>query len=1074
MKTNKLAILLITLLACTGNSIPLANAQITGGAVHGVVRNQLREPVAGAKVTCVNTGTNQSRSTTTDDEGLYRLPSLAVGSYEITVEIATYQKTVQQVTLRVNEDAGVDVELPALGSSEQVNVVGTSAPITETSSSVLGIVLENKQITELPINGRNFLQLGVLVANVNSTPSIRSGAEGGARNGPFAVAGQRDRSLTFLVDGVDNTDSLSGSLTARISIDSIQEFKMITSLGAAEYGYHSGGTINIITKSGTNNFHASMFEFFRNNRLNSPNYFESLAGRSASQFNNNQFGGTLGGPVIKDSTFFLVNYEAQRLRAGSAQFSNVPTEAERQGIFRSPFTGQNVQLPVDPVSAEILRRYIPLPNVQSEFGNFISTPVLRGRNDFAIFRVDHLISGNDVINARHYISDSDTFLPINPEGVRGLPRSPTIPGFGLIEQTRTQNFAIAHTHTFGVQTVNDLRFGYNRYSLDQLPENQDKPSELGFTGVEGARGLYLMGVQGISGFGAVPYPIYNRVGNFHIADSLSFINGHHALKAGGEMRFTRQKQDYFARGQAIFIFNGFASFISPVADFVLGAPGAVLSVQRSIGSPMRQETAGLFFQDDYQVSRRLVLNLGVRYELNTVLNSPAHKITNFSFQRGVFTPGRDTDTELYKGDHNNFAPRLGFAWSVTGDGRTVLRGGYGIYYDTIVHSLAAGMNGQNPYDGAFFAFSLAPSGPGKLAGMLNPATLIPLGGPSQSYDENLRTPYAQHFNLTLQREFGHTSVLSVGYVGSKGTKLLNIRDINQAFYIPGADASGQPLSSFFNVDSRRPSQLFHLTQSPVGGIAQLETGSSSIYHSFQATLNKRFSRGLSILGTYTWSKSIDNAADPFGFTGDSGAPQNSHDMRQERGRSAFDIGHQFTVGCTYELPFSGNEWVRGWQVNAIATSKSGQPYTPILDFDPSLTGGFTSRPNYAPGALIEKDGQVTINRNLPLDPFTGLPMALIPATGEFGNLGRNTFTGPRYKNVDLSILKETRVGEKMRIQSRFEMFNVFNTTNLSLPERRLMDPFFGRSSRTADAAGASPGIGGGGPRAIQVALRLIY
>jgi hypothetical protein len=817
-----------------------------------------------------------------------------------------------------------------------------------------------------------------------------------------------------------------------------------------------------------------MFEFFRNNKLNSANYFESLAGRSASQFNSNQFGGTAGGPVIKDKTFFLVNYEAQRLRAGSPQFSNVPTEAQRHGIFRNPFTGQNVQLPVDPVSAEILRRYIPVSNIQSEFGNFISAPVLRGRNDFAIFRVDHLISGNDVLNARHYISNSETFLPINPEGVRGFPRSPTIPGFGLIERSRTQNFAIAHTHNFGVQTVNDLRFGYNRYSLDQLPENQDKPSDLGFTGVEGTKGLYLMGVQGISGFGAIPYPIYNRVGNFHIADSLSFISGHHALKAGGEMRFTRQSQEYFERGQAIFIFTGFSSFISPVADFVLGAPTAVLSIQRSIGSPMRQKTAGLFFQDDYQVTRRLVLNLGLRYELNTVLKSPTHKITNFSFERGLFTPGVDTDTEMYKGDHNNFAPRLGFAWSVTGDGRTVLRGGYGIFYDTIVHSLAAGLNGQNPYDVPFFAFSLAPSRPGNLAGMLNPATIVPLGGPSQSYDENLRTPYAQHFNLTLQREFGHTTVLSLGYVGSKGTKLVDMRDINQGIYVPGTDANGQPLSNFFNVDSRRPSQLFHLTQSPVGAISQIETGSSSIYHSFQATLNKRFSVGLSLLGTYTWSKSIDNAADPFGFTGDSGAPQNSHDLRQERGRSPFDIGQQFTIGYTYELPFKGSQWVRGWQVNGIATSKSGQPYTPILDFDPSLTGGFTSRPNYAPGALIEKDGQAFINRSLPLDPMTGLPAALIPRTGEFGNLGRNTFTGPRYKNVDMSILKETRVGEKLRIQTRFEMFNVLNTTNLSLPERRLMDPFFGRSTRTADAAGASPGIGGGGPRAIQVALRLIY
>jgi hypothetical protein len=1065
---------LLVSLALLGNPIRLAASQITGGTIHGVVRNQFREPVVGAKVTSTNTGTNQSRSTVTDNDGFYRLPSLAVGTYEIAVEAASYQKSVQQLMLRVNEDAGVDLELRPAGSNEQISVVGSSSAITESSSSVLGIVIDNKHIAQLPLNGRNFLHLGALVANVNSTPSLRSGAEGGARNGPFAVAGQRDRSLTFLVDGVDNTDSLSGSLTARISIDSIQEFKMITSLGPAEYGYHSGGTINIISKSGTNEVQFSLFEFLRNNKLNSPNYFESLVGKSASQFNNNQFGGTVSGPVVRDRLFFLANYEGQRLRAGSAQFSNVPTEDQRRGVFISPVTGQSVQVPVDPVSAEILRRYIPRANTQTDFGNYISTPSLTGRSDFGILRVDHLVTGDDVINARYYVSDNNTFNPINPEGVRGFPRSPTIPGFGLIERSRTQNLAVAHTHNLSVQTVNDLRFGYNRYFLDQLPENQDRPSDLGFTGVEGTKGLYLMSVPGITQFGAVPYPIYNRLSNFHIADSISFIKGHHALKVGGEMRFTRQSQEYFARGQAIMIFTGFASRLSPVADFVMGIPTAVLGIQRSIGSPMRQEVAGWFIQDDYQVNRRLVLNFGLRYELSTVLRSPTHKLTNFSFERGLFTPGFDTETGFYKGDHNNFAPRLGFAWSVTGDGHTVLRGGYGIFYDTIVHTLAAGLNGQNPADGPFFAFSLAQPGPGRLAGMLNPSTMLPLGGPSQAYDQNLRTPYSQHFNLTLQRELSKSIVVSLGYVGSKGTKLVDMRNINQAIFIPGTNSSGQPLSTPFNVEGRRPSQLFHLTPYPVGSIDQIGTGASSTYHSFEATFNKRIGRGLSLLGSYTWSKSIDNAADPFGFTGDAGAPQNSRDLRQERGRSAFDIGQQLTVGYTYELPFEGNQWVEGWQVNGIVMAKSGQPFTPVLDFDPSLTGGFFSRPNYAPGALINKGGQVYVNRDLPLDPFTGLPAAIIPRTGEFGNLGRNTFTGPGYKNVDLSVLKETRLGEKLRIQSRFEMFNVFNTTNLSLPERRLMDPFFGRSARTADVAGGVPGIGGGGPRVIQVALKLVY
>ena len=1067
---------ILTVLLIAANAVMVAAGQVTGAGIHGSVRNQVGESVVGARVTAVNMGTNQSRTTTTDDEGRYRLPSLAIGTYEVTVDADKYQANVQQVTLRVNEDAAVDAELQAAGSTEQTTVVGVSSPMTETTTSVLGLVIENKQIMELPLNGRNFLQLGSLVANVNSTPALRSGAEGGARNGPFAVAGQRDRSLTFLVDGVDNTDSLSGSLTARFSVDSIQEFKMITSLGAAEYGYHSGGTINIITRTGSNDFHFGLFEFFRNNKLNSPNYFEKVVGRDASPFSNNQFGGSVGGPIRKDSTFLFANYEGQRLRAGSAQFSNVPLETERRGIFKNPFTGANVQLPVDPVSAELLRRYVPLPNAQTKYGNFIGSPILTARHDFAIARLDQLLSGDDLLNVRYYVSDSNTLNPINLEFVKlnALSKFPSIPGFGVIDRTRTQNLAIAHTHNFSVRTINDLRFGYNRYLLDQLPQNQDKPSDLGFTGVEGTKGIYFMGINGMTSLGGVPYPIYNRVTNYHVSDSISHMLGGHALKGGGDMRFIDQSQKFFTPGMGSMAFLGFASGISPIADFVMGVPFFSFQFRRPIDGPMSYKTFGLFFQDDYQLTRSIVLNLGARYELTTVLDSPTHKLTNYSFKRGLFTPGVNSDTGLYRGDHNNIAPRIGFAWSITPDGRTVLRGGYGFFYDSIVHSLASQLNGQNPADGAFTAISLAPSGPGKLAGTFEPATMLPLGGPSMAYDENLRTPYAQQFNLTLQREFGRSTVASVGYVGTKGTHLIDSRNINQAIYIPGVDANGVPLSTPFNVESRRPSQLYHLTPTPVSSIDQIGSGASSIYHSLQATVNRRLSRGFSVLGAYTWSKSIDDAADPFGFTGDSGGAQNNYDIRSERARSVFDIAHQVTIGATYELPFQGNEWVKGWQLNSALTYRTGQPFSLLLGYDTSLTGGFLTRPNYAPGVFNVKDGQVTLNRTGPLDPFTGLPAAIIPATGQFGTLGRNSFNGQRYKNVDLSVVKSTRLGEKLSLQTRFEMFNLFNTTNLALPERRLTDPFFGLSSRTQDVAGGVPGIGGGGPRTVQIALRLTY
>lgn len=1071
---KKLVCLVLT--CCTVLSLPpCAFSQTTGGTITGTVRNQAGEAIVGARVVATNAGTNQTRTAETDQEGVYRLPSLAIGAYEITVESEGFAKVVRQVGLRINEDARVDFQLNVAGTSEQVNVTASDGPITETSNSVLGLVIENKQILELPLNGRNFLQLGTLVANVSSTASLRGGSEGGILNGPFAVSGQRDRSLTFLIDGVDN-NSQSNSLSAQVSLDSIQEFKMITNLGSAEFGNHSGGTINIVTKSGTNEFHFSAFEFFRSDKLNSPNFFEKLEGHDPADFRLHQFGGTVGGPIVKDRTFFLGNVELQRLNVGNAQFANVPTVNQRAGIFTNPATGQTVQLPVDPVTAEILRRYVPLPNSDSQYGNYFSSPEIDAHNNFALIRVDHLVSGEGVLNARYLFSDNDTFNPtiFNVFGGTGT-RPPTIPGFGSNDDFPTHNIALGYTHTFSPSVINETRFGYNRVGGFQYPEDETVPSELGFVGVDTPTGLFDINVAGISRLGNVlPYPILQNMNNFHLVDSLSWLKGRHSFKLGGEARWTNRHADSSREGAGTLIFSGSVSRISPLADFILGVPVAGVLVKRNITAPIRQLQTGLFWQDDYQVNRRLVLNYGLRYELSTVITSPGDKLANFSIERGFFTPGVDTDTGLYRGDHNDFAPRFGFAWSLDDKGNTVVRGGYGLFYDAVPHTHALAVNGNDLND-PWRVVSFAPRGPGKLGGVFAPATLAPSPAATLTvYDEGIRTPYAQHFNLNVQRELWGNSVISAGYVGTKSTKLIVNRNINQAVYIPGTDAAGRPLSTSANVTARRPTQLNQLTDFPVDTLTQIESSGLSTYHSFQATFSRRFSRGLSVLSAYTWSKSIDNATDPIGFTGDGGGPQNSNDLKGDRALSIFDIRHRFTLAATYLLPFKGNRWVEGWQLNTLVTLQSGQPFTPILGFDPSLTGSSNVRPNYVPGALIVKDGQVQINPDLPKDPLRGIPLALIPAPGQFGTLGRNSFIGQGYRNLDLSAIKEFRVREKLRIQARVEVFNLFNTANLALPERRLLDPFFGRSTRTQDVAGGVPGIGGGGPRVAQLAVKLIY
>jgi hypothetical protein len=469
-----------------------------------------------------------------------------------------------------------------------------------------------------------------------------------------------------------------------------------------------------------------------------------------------------------------------------------------------------------------------------------------------------------------------------------------------------------------------------------------------------------------------------------------------------------------------------------------------------------------------------VVNVGIRYELNTVVSSPVNGLTNYSTALGLFTPGLNSNAPLYKPDYKDIAPRLGFAWSATADGRTVVRGGYGWYYDNIVQFVAPSLNLNLPGP-AVSTFSLAPKVPGGLGNVFATQYLSALpGNSSPAYDQNIRTPYAQNFNLNIQREIGHDMIISIGYVGSKGTRLVRQSDINQPIFIPGTNAQGQPLSTVSNELLRRPTQLEHLTQQPIGAINMVQTAASSMYHSFEATFSKRFSHGLTALASYTYAKSIDDATDPLGYTGGLGGPQDANDPSAERALSIFDMRDRFTAGVTYDLPFHGNRWTEGWQLNTIITLQTGQPFTPVLGLDTALTGNTAVRPNYVPGAILDNNGVLSFNPSLPVQAGTGIPLALIPAPGHFGTLGRDTFTGPGYRNVDIAAHKEMRLSERLRVQGRFEIFNILNTVNLGLPDRILSDPQFGISTKTQDVAGGSPGIGGGGPRVMQLAVKFLF
>jgi len=1061
----------------------IAAVASSSATINGFVLDKSGSPIKGATVIAKSIETNLTRTIQTDSAGFFLAPLLPVGPYQVRVEADGYAPSEKKLTLRVNQEARLEFSLVKEGEPpEELSdilppVVTPDTPLLESETSSHGAVIDNKQITDLPLNGRKFVQLGALVPNVQAVAAL-GGAEGGTLNGPFTVAGQRDRSSNFLIDGIDNNNVIGNGIASLVSIDAIREFKIISSLPPAEFGRSAGAIVDIISQSGSNEVHGTLFEFFRNDALDATNFFERATGIPRSKFRNNQFGGAVGGPIIKDKTFYFASYEGHRLRVGSPVASNVLTEAERRGIFINPFTGTGVSLPVDPVASRILD-LVPLPNAKTEFGNFISTPTIRRSDDLALLKIDHMLGGNDTVSLRGLLQQDLTETPILLIGLNlGAVVPPAnIPGFGMIAKTNAYNFAANHLRIFTPSSLNEFRFGYNRFRQGYFGQDGHRPSDFGFINSENRAALPQMVIPGMTNLGnlsVLPLTSDPEVAQF--TDNFVFSSGRHAFKTGAEVRRMHTDIDSSAVSNGLIVFSGEHTQLSPAADFITGQPALAIRAGGSRSAVLHSTSYNFYFQDDYRLRPNLTLNLGLRYELNTVLDDPHTSLTNFSVRNGFFSS--TANRRIYNGDHNNFAPRFGLAWKPTGAKRLVLRSGYGIYYDLMLQAFALGLAQSRSAEPSGLNFG-GPQGfnPGELARAFDPLLLrADIVSPS-AYDENLRTAYAQHFNFNVQYEVTKDLLLSAAYVGTRGTKLLRVRDINQPVFIPGLGPDGQPLSTPRNTLLRRPTQLLGLRFPPalaIGQIIEIESAASSNYHSLNLSATKRAGQGLSLLASYTYSKSIDDATDPAGYVGNSGLPQDSNNTAAERGLSIFDTRHRFTLSYSYELPFKGNRLVRGWQLNSILTLQVGQPFTVTLGFDRSLTGALGDRPNFVPGAFINEGGKLKINRELPLDPATGFPIGLIPDPGKFGALGRNSFIGPPLANFDLSLLKNIQLDERAKLQFRAEVFNLLNTTNFAQPNNVLISPSFGRSFTTQDVAGGVPRIGSGGQRVIQFALKYIF
>jgi len=989
-------------------SVASALGQATA-SLRGTISDRSGAVVPNAKITLVNTATDVRRTTSSDATGPYEILKLVPGTYRLEVEAEGFRKYSQAgIVLLVNQDAQQDVQLE-VGAKTEIIEVTENVALVDTVTAQLGKVESERRILDLPLVGRDTLQLGLLQAGV-----FAPDPDDGSLN-PFSVAGQRSESLTFLVDGADNNDFLGNNIVISPNPDAVQEFKILTNNYDAEYGRTSGGIVNQVIKSGSNGLHGGLFEFLRNDALNSRDFFSIDRG----SFKRNVFGGSVGGPIKKDKSFFFANYQGTRRREGEiAPVLTVLSPAERTGDFSAllpsaqnpngvqlvnPVTGQNYvnnQVPVNPIIANYISKYLPLPNLPNN--EFISGPTKRVRDDQAVFRVDHNFSERNTLSGVYLFEDTPDLLPffIN----KGASTGGNVPvGSAFTDAKRFQTASITWTHTFSPTVLNESRFAGNRNAtLQASPVDHTTPQALGFTNVNpddfvGAAPPILF--TNSFNLGPSPQgPTTLHDATFQWQDTLSVIKGRHTMKFGADIRRVRLNFnfDFYNNGSFDFTYGNFTG--NEVADFVAGFPDNYYQTAHAVYG-IRSTSWHYYGQDSWKVTPRFTMNLGLRYEYNSpqvdlhnnVLGYfPGHQSTIFpDAPPGILYP-YDSGTPnrgLVYPDRNNFAPRFGFAWDVKGNSKLVVRGGGGVFYDIEDGGLNLQFGGQPPFGDISnltpaslggSCISLGVADPFGTCGITNPfpfATqgrvgqfLTPKIGFAYVTDPRFRTPYSENYNFGLQYQLTPNTLLETVYVGSLGRKLISTADVN--FANPGDEMRQFNAYGIVNIDCARPLSGCFGTTNPGGdsltNVGELLTNLSngiSDSHELQVTLEKRMSHGFDMRGAYTFGKTIDLTS---GFRSRSSTFTDPVNYRLDRALADFDATHRLVLSGIWELPISGpfqgkrilKGLTEGWQGNGIVTFQSGNPITLYSNNDSGLQ-------NDGPPNLERPDqlGPVPIFRN---------------------------------------------------------------------------------------------------------------
>ncbi len=1057
---------------------PVAGQTFRGG-IQGNLTDSTGGALPGATVTITNTATKLTRTTVSDKDGNYFIPELPLGDYSLVAELSGFAaQTVTGIHVSVGSSQRVNLQLSAGGVQERVEVVA-AAPLIETTGNTMGGTIDAKEAAALPINGGDFTKLLVLVPGSAGDPSGAMDSPGSF--GLFSLNGSRGRSNNYLLDGTDMNDGyrnlpaineggVFGTPATVLPVDAIAELKILSG-AQAEFGRSSGAVVSIVTKSGANGFHGSAYEHFRHDALDSRNFFNPDP-QEKNAFRNNQFGGSLGGSLVKDRTFWIVAYEGQRETVGIPSLSRVPDPAV-------------LATATNPVITRVVALHPwPAPNVAGagpNEPNLLATTNASNRVDSVIVKMDQHVGTADLLTGRYFLGDSDQSFPLAVLGGNVLP------GYNTITPTRVQIVSLSYIHTFSPRLLMEARGGYNRFVESFLPEDGTfNPSSIGLNTGVGPQdyGLPQFRISGYAPIGTnASVPRGRTDTNIHTVLSASYTAGRHNVKAGYEFRRTTVDGYFDAGYRGVLNFDSLDSFLA----------GEVAGGRQAFGDSRRQtfqSSHGFYAQDSFTVSRNVTLNYGLRWDYMGVLGEDQNRLSILDPKLGLVQVGTHGLSALYPRDLGNFGPRASAVWDASGKGRTVVRASWGIFFDSYSQDYFVG---QLPFN----TFNAGPGyngiGPSPILFSYSPTGTLATGSPVFNRStfgasdvftvaQDLRTPYQHNYNVNIEQQLGRNAVVQIGYVGSQGRRLYRFRDINQADSLTG----GRP---FDNGPLAPDGSTFVY-------VNQFESTASSKYNALQAVFNVRDLHGLTCRADYTWSHSRDNASDGQDYVPNAAQPDNSFQPDAEWADSNFDTRHRFTLTFSYQVP----TWsrapavTRGWSVDGVLTLSSGQPYNLnyLFEGDFNGSGEFFGRPDVVGDPFAGTNGT---------DKFLNLAAFAVPCrwdasagdcvsgSGHFGNLPRNAYRGPGYRNLDLAISRAIGLQRGAKLQLRIDIFNVLNITNYSNPLMPNFSTDFlvnginqanGRGvgylalSATPDVAVGNPFLGGGGPRNIQLSAKLTF